>query len=163
MHAAVYAFVVETVRSLPPRQRVLEIGSRNINGSLRGLFPAARWYCGIDLAPGDDVDCVADGATFRTLDAPDTVICCEVLEHAPQAEQIVQNSYEQLVPGGVGIFTMATHGRESHSAGDGGPLAPGEFYRNVGSDELLIWCRGFATVRIQSYPDRGDLFAVVIK
>ena len=163
MHSAVYAFVVETVRSFPKRERVLEIGSRNINGSLRGLFPDVRWYCGIDLAPGDDVDCVADGATFRTLEAPDTVVCCEVLEHAKDAELIVLNSFEQLAPNGIAIFTMATEGRAPHSASDGGDLAPGEFYRNVSTHELLIWCRPFRTVRIRAFPERGDLFAVALK
>lgn len=163
MHADVHIFVTNALRALPPRERVLEIGSRNINGSVRGLLPGARWYCGIDLQPGADVDVVADGATFRTQEPPDTVICCEVLEHAANAEAIVANICEQLAPGGVAILTMATHGRAPHSAVNGGALQDGEFYRNVGYDELLGWCQSFSRVELSHHPERGDLYAVAVK
>jgi hypothetical protein len=163
MHIQAFQFVESVLRGLPRRERVLEIGSRDINGSIRQLFAGARWYCGIDCAPGAGVDCVADGASFRTEEAPDTVVCCEVLEHAEQGEAIVRNAFEQLQSGGVAIFTMATEGRAPHSAVHGGALQPGEYYRNVGRDALLGWCRDFASVEIAHYPERGDLYALARK
>lgn len=164
MHREAFAFVAESVKALPQRQRVLEIGSRNVNGSIRPLFlRVGGWFHGIDVAPGPGVDEVADGASFRTPEAPDTIVCCEVLEHAAQAPAIVRNIFEQLAPGGVAILTMAGTGRQPHSAEDGGPVRQGEYYHNVESGELADWCAGFEHVKIQHDPYRGDLYCLATK
>ncbi|SRR5260221_10989031 len=64
--------------------RVLEIGSLDINGSIRRIFEGAGSYTGLDVGPGPGVDVVCQGQDY---DAPsdgfDTVISCEVMEHNP--------------------------------------------------------------------------------
>jgi len=131
MHEAAKTWVRRFVLAHGPGTRVLEIGSREINGEVRSLFRKAESYTGIDLAPGAGVDLVADGATFVLEAPPDRIVCCEVLEHAPNAAAILANAWRQLAPHGWLVVTCAAPNRAPHSAVDGGPLRPGEFYRNL--------------------------------
>ncbi len=113
---------------------VIEIGSLNVNGSIRDLFPKASWT-GIDRAAGPCVDVVGDAEKFDPSTPVDVVICCEVLEHADNWAALIQKSFAWLVPGGVFIMTCAGLGREPHSCG-GGKLPPGEYYRNLAPPEV---------------------------
>lgn len=149
-------------------ERVLEIGSVNINGTVRGLFPGAD-YTGIDIVAGEGVDVVADGATYTPPDGEffDLIISTEVLEHAENAPLILANAYRLLRPGGVLILTAAGEGRRPHSAVDGGELRPGEFYRNVTRALLAAWLAPFAVSLIQETPPppggEADIYALAIK
>src|SRR5262249_32046337 len=129
MHAATYRYVRCTVRRHGPWRTVLEIGSWDVNGSVRRLFAGAT-YLGVDIVPGPGVDVVADGASFAPEHPPDCVVCTEVLEHTLRAEAIVANAHRMLAPGGVLVLTAAWAGRLPHSAVDGGRLRPREFYSN---------------------------------
>src|SRR5687767_13155009 len=101
MHAEAFAFVQWVASKMGPRHSVLEIGSRNVNGTIRPLFNGSTRYLGIDMLPGFDVDVVANGATYQPSHPVDTVISCEVLEHTPEAPKIVGHALEVLEPGGV--------------------------------------------------------------
>jgi hypothetical protein len=115
---------------------VLDIGGRFINGSPRGLFPFAD-YTVLDVVPGDDVDIVADAATWTPDRAYDVVICAELFEHAEQWHQICATAYKACTPGGYLVVTTAGPGRALHSGVDGGPrLHPGEWYGNVEPEDL---------------------------
>lgn len=163
MHQAAFDFVTATIRAHGARGPVYEIGSRNINGSIRMLFSVAEGYHGIDLEDGPDVDAVADAATYVPPVVPQTVVCCEVLEHADTAEQIVRQAAQVLAPGGRVILTMAGPCRMPHSAVDGGQLRAGEFYRNVTPDMLRDWLRGFEHIALTENADAGDLYATAVK
>lgn len=142
---------------------VVEIGSRFINGGVRGLFPSAA-YLGLDIAPGPGVDLVADGRSWQPLRLVDTVVCAEVLEHCEQPEAIVRNAAEMLEKGGRLILTCATTGRPPHSGVDGGPVRYGEYYRNVTIEELqptLEEC--FTFVSCVEDEVRGDLYLVAVR
>jgi cyclopropane fatty-acyl-phospholipid synthase-like methyltransferase len=144
---------------------VLEIGSRNINGSVRPLFAAAASYTGIDLQDGPDVDVQADGATYDARQALDTIVCTEVLEHTPVASMLIQRAARQLVPGGWLLLTCATDPRVAHSAHDGGQLCDGEYYGNVAPADLRSWLKaaGLATVLEEVHAERGDLYVLARK
>jgi len=133
MHAEAFAFVKQFSNEYPID--VIEIGSRNINGTVRGLFPNARWT-GLDLHPGPDVDVVCDMLDYTPPDSVDLIICCEVLEHAEQWKQMVSRAADWLKPGGRMIITCAGPGRLPHSHIDGCQLRPGEYYGNVSVKEL---------------------------
>jgi hypothetical protein len=163
MHPAAFDFVTATIRAHGARGPVYEIGSRNVNGSIRGLFPDAEGYHGIDLVDGPDVDAVADAATYVPPVVPRTVVCCEVLEHADTAEQIVRQAARVLAPGGRVILTMAGPCRMPHSAVDGGQLRAGEFYRNVSPGVLRAWLSDFADVAVVENTDAGDVYATAVK
>lgn len=167
MHIEAFGWFTSALASLPERRRVLEIGSRNINGSLRDAFPyfpgPAR-YIGIDVAPGPCVDAVASGADYEPPWAPDTVLCAEVLEHVPdaEAEAICQNALRVLEPGGYLLLSAAAEPRAPHSAIHGGKPEPGEFYRNVTARHLRDWLRGFDCLKGSVHP-RGDIYVLARK
>ena len=70
--------VMEYVAKHGPEGKVLEVGSYNVNGSMRNFYPD---YIGVDLREGNGVDMVYkdrlpfDDSTF------DKVIYLEVMEH----------------------------------------------------------------------------------
>jgi hypothetical protein len=141
MHAQAFAFVAEAVKTHGATAPVYEIGSRNINGTVRSLFdrsPGA--YLGIDLYAGPDVDLVENAATYLPPSPVATVVCCEVLEHTAEAEAIIHRACEALQPGGLLIVTCAGPGRKPHSAIDGhATLYEGEHYQNITAEALEAW------------------------
>lgn len=162
MHPEAFAYVATKVRELGPFADVVEFGSRDINGSVRSLFPLAA-YLGIDIEPGPGVDFVANAARYRTAVGHDCVVCLETLEHTAEAQQIIGAAWEVLRSNGALIVTMACDPRAPHSASDGGLVQPGEYYRNVDPDELAAWLADFKDVDIEVHTDRGDLYAVARK
>lgn len=169
MHPPVLKWLRQVLPTLSPRLRVLEIGSKNINGSAREVIdtpeaPVSR-YVGIDPADGPGVDVVADGETYRPDFAPDTVVCCEVFEHTPRWPQILEHVYELLEPGGFVLLTMATDPRLPHSAVHGGPLQEGEYYANVPPVALVDTLRsiGYEMQTVAVNDARGDLYAAAYK
>jgi SAM-dependent methyltransferase len=167
MHPEARAFVAGVAPRVAARW-VVELGALDFNGSVRDLFPSARGYTGVDLVAGPGVDVVADAADWRPLPhapAPDLVVCCEVLEHTPHPEAVVRNAAAMLAPGGRLVVTAAAPHRAPHSAVDGGPLRPGEHYRNVAPDALVGWLTlaGCALEAFEEHPDRGDVYALARK
>jgi len=116
-HPAQLEFV-ETARSLFPEmfkgRKVLEVGSLDVNGSVRGFFEECA-YTGIDIAPGKGVDVVCEGQDF---DAPDdsfdVVISCEVMEHNPHWAATFKNMIRLARPGGLLVMSCASAGRKEH-------------------------------------------------
>lgn len=102
---------------------VLEVGSLDVNGSVRHLVTSRRpWsYLAVDALPGPGVDRVLDAAdlvsTFGT-DSFDVVLCCEMLEHAADWHVCVQEMVEVLRPGGVFVVTTRSPGFAYHHPPD---------------------------------------------
>jgi SAM-dependent methyltransferase len=158
VHVQAYDFVARHATADPVD--VLEIGSCDVNGSVRPLFPAATRYHGLDIVAGPGVDEVADAADWHAPGAFDVVVSTEVLEHAPRWRDVVRNAWEALRPGGVLVLTCATEPRPAHSAIDGWEVRAGEHYANVEPDEVLellahLGCRSWT---LETHGDRGDLY-----
>lgn len=118
---------------------VLELGSLDINGSVKPLFnelTVGGSYFGIDVQEGPGVDLVADASVYTSDIKYDIVVCVEVFEHTSLWRKIVLNAHSLLVPGGMFIATMAGDGRPPHSAIDENPIRPWEYYKNVSFDML---------------------------
>lgn len=164
MHDGAMAYVRGVLSRHPPRRSVVEFGSRDVNGSTRGLFGSQTVYRGVDIAPGPGVDIVCDASEFAPQDYVDTVICCEVLEHTPKCRDMVDNAASILTSGGLFIVTAATVNRDPHSAIDGGPLRDGEWYRNIPAWELYKWLSqaGFMGIEID-LRTHGDIYALGVK
>lgn len=118
--------------------RVLEIGSLDINGTIRGLFTDCD-YTGIDVGPGPGVDIVCEGQSY---DAPaesfDVVISCETMEHNPYWAETFANMVRLASPAGLILMTCATVGRKEHGTTRTTPadspltVAKGwDYYRNL--------------------------------
>lgn len=162
MHQQAYDWIAKQVRCLPLRRRVLEFGSKDVNGGVRSLFTTADRYHGIDVVEGAGVDQVSDAAEFRSDERFDTVVSTEMLEHTNKGRDICSNAYRHLLPGGVFLLTMAGEGRHPHSAVDGGPLQRDEYYQNVTVAELQFWLSDFKLVMIDKDTPK-DLYALAVK
>lgn len=164
MHDAAMSFVVEALTELKFRnggKAICEIGSRDVNGSVRPLFAGCDFYVGVDVRGGRGVDVVADGADYGQPEAFDLVISTETLEHTPNAQAICENALRILKPGGAFIVTAASPLRAPHGV-DGGDVS-GEFFQGIAEEDLVLWLAGFASVTLESNQAAGDVYACAIK
>jgi SAM-dependent methyltransferase len=119
-------------------RKVLEIGSFDVNGSIRQFFEKST-YVGVDLTEGPGVDVVCEG---NKLDHPDqtydVTLSCECFEHNPHWPETFLNMYRMTKSGGVVVFTCATTGRPEHGTTRTSPaVSPGsqsmgwDYYQNL--------------------------------
>ncbi|HSZ56524.1 MAG TPA: methyltransferase domain-containing protein [Tepidisphaeraceae bacterium] len=97
--------------------RVLEVGSCDINGTVRPVFSDASEYIGVDASEGAGVDRVLDAHDILATFGPEsfhTVICCEMLEHDSQPWVSVPQLHAVLKPGGHLLVTTPTFGFPLH-------------------------------------------------
>jgi hypothetical protein len=162
MHDGAFEFVrrFSTDESLT----VIEIGSMDINGSVRPCFPNASWI-GIDVAAGPGVDIVIDAIDYSPECQADLVICTEVLEHTDMWCQIISRAETWIKPGGRIIITCAGTGRLPHSAVDGGPVQAGEHYANITHEQLAAEFQngGFTDIHAECNQEWKDSYAVATK
>ena len=117
---------------------VLEIGSYDVNGSVRQFFEGSH-YCGTDLMEGPGVDVVADGHLLdHQEESYDITLSCECFEHNPHWSSTFLNMHRMTRPGGFVIFTCATRGRLEHGTQRTSPAeSPGSqdigwnYYKNL--------------------------------
>src|SRR5437870_2557619 len=86
MHDTAYAIYQKFLElyGYTAEKRVVELGSRNVNGTLREALPAQASYIGLDLSAGKNVDAVCAGISIPLPDGyADFVIASSVLEHDP--------------------------------------------------------------------------------
>lgn len=152
-------------------KHVLEIGSLDINGSIRALFRECD-YVGIDVAPGTGVDVVCEGQNYDGLDDSfDVVISCEVMEHNPHWVKTLKNMVRLCRPGGLVVMTCATLGRREHGTArtspDASPLTVElgwDYYRNLTAFDFRKEgaTKGVSHVFAYNWESR-DLYLVGIK
>jgi SAM-dependent methyltransferase len=115
--------------------RVLEIGSLDVNGSIRQQFSGGD-YIGIDVGEGPGVDVVSQGQDYDAPDGSfDVVVCCEAMEHNPFWRETFNNILRLCRPGGLIVMTCASTGRPEHGTSrttpGAAPLVPWDYYRNL--------------------------------
>ena len=129
-------FVERTVPQWPATPAVLEVGSRNVNGSVRDILATlVSRYVGCDLEAGDGVDVVADATRLTNVFPPesfDVVISTEMLEHVPDWPSACMELTAVLRPGGLLILSTRSPGFPLHSY-------PGDFWRFTSDDIRLIF------------------------
>ena len=143
--------------------RVLDLGGRDINGSIRDLLPGAKWV-GLDIESGPGVDLVHDATTPwpAGFDRFDIVVCTEVLEHVERWGAVLRTASEALEPGGPeALFvTCASTGRPEHGASGGPRPLPGEWYGNVSPAALRDALAGlFRYSHVEYRANPGDAYA----
>jgi SAM-dependent methyltransferase len=117
MHKQAASFCEDIARRAPKYfkdQRVLEVGSLNINGSVRDLFEGGE-YMGIDLGPGPGVDRVAHVLELEGISAHfDVVVSTEALEHDKSWGASLDRMASLVKPDGLLLITCAAPGRPEH-------------------------------------------------
>lgn len=141
-HPEQLAFFTEIARANPDLiagARVLEIGSYDVNGSVRKIFSGSGDYVGVDLHEGPGVDRVGFGHEVADADATfDMAISGECFEHDPHWQETIANMVRLVRPGGLVAFSCASRGRPEHGTSrTDRTLSPGtqsvglDYYRNL--------------------------------
>jgi SAM-dependent methyltransferase len=95
-----------------PFNRVLELGSLNVNGTARTAFWNAKEYVGIDSRPGPCVDHVIEASWiaehFDGHDKFDCVVATSFFEHDRNFVQTLRNVHFVLNSGGYFVLTVPT-------------------------------------------------------
>lgn len=124
--------------------RIVEIGSLDINGSVRRFFEAPKEYVGVDVGAGRGVDVVCEGQSYDGATGSfDVAISAECFEHNPHWKETFLNMVRMVRDDGLVVMTCATTGRPEHgtSRSDAGssPLTVGkgwEYYLNLTEDDF---------------------------
>lgn len=116
MHHSVMEWVAEKTRQHDfAGQTVLEVGSMNVNGSVRELFPLVASYTGVDFMPGAGVDVVMNAHALAFPDASfDLVLSTEMLEHDDEFWLSIREMGRVLKPRGLLLLTARGNGFMPH-------------------------------------------------
>lgn len=105
MHDTVKQFVSDMLEVINLKDPwILEIGSRDVNGTIRELFPDTERYAGIDILPGKGVDYVCTVDSWA-IDSCDLVLCIEMLEHDKFPWITLRGVFDVLKENGYLILT----------------------------------------------------------
>ena len=91
---------------------ILEIGSMDVNGSMRDFRPASGHYVGVDLSPGKGVDVVTDSAArlpFKS-GAFRLVVSSSAFEHDAMFWMTFLEMCRMLQPGGYIYINAPSRG-----------------------------------------------------
>jgi len=102
-----------------PPGKVLDIGSMDINGTVRPQFEKRGWkYTGIDSEEGKNVDMICDVSKipemYLRFGAFDCVTCLEVVEHLNDPVTAIRDAKTVLRPGGLLVISAAANGFPLH-------------------------------------------------
>jgi SAM-dependent methyltransferase len=176
-HPEQLGFFAEVVRandSIVANGKVIEIGSYDVNGSVRKIFQGAEEYVGVDLRTGPGVDLVAYGHEVdRPDDYFDFALSGECFEHDPHWSQTFQNMCRMTRAGGLVAFTCASRGRPEHGTRrtdleeSPGTQSRGlDYYRNLQADDFkreLPLASLFSSYRFWYLPTSFDLYFAGIR
>lgn len=145
MHTEVKDFIREVKDRYPEMfkdKKVLECGSRDINGSPREFFADCD-YTGIDLMAGKGVDKVISiNDHMNTIfDGYDVIICTEVMEHNKDWENNWMDMGWTLLEQGLIIMTCAGPARAPHGIKNHNPTdspATNDYYGNRKVEDFFI-------------------------
>lgn len=161
MHEQARHFTVFVNRILPSyflEQKVLDVGSGDINGNNRFLF-AGGAYDGNDVVNAPNVTIVA-----RTKDLPfadgsfDTIVSTECFEHDPEYPYSWRKIYDLLRPDGLFFFSCASTGRGEHGTRR---TSPQNSYGTMGKlDDMSDYYKNLTVHDLNAVLNLRELFTV---
>jgi SAM-dependent methyltransferase len=151
---------------------VVEIGSLNINGTVRSFFNDCV-YVGVDVGIGRGVDVVSLGHKYKMPNSFDVAISCECFEHDPHWKETFENMIELCKPDGLIIFSCATTGRKEHGTNKSEPQSSPltvnlgwDYYKNLTEQnfkEILNFNDIFSSFEFSENNKSHDLYFYGIK
>ena len=171
-HSAQFRFFAKVKQQFPEyfiNTSVVEMGSLNINGTVRILFENPKNYVGIDLGKGSGVDVVCRGEEYDAPDESfDVAISAECFEHNPQWAQTFENMYRLTKKGSLITFTCASTGRREHGTSRNSKAdSPftSDYYRNLTAEDFkpIVERLGFKEHYFEYNPQICDLYFWGIK
>lgn len=136
-----------------PFDRVLDVGSFDINGSVKEVIPARKEFVGIDMRQGPGVDIVLNGHDINkrwTEPYFDLVTCCETFEHDNKFWITLQNMRDVLKPGGWLLISVPGINFMRHDY-------PNDYYRFTDSVFKEVFFEGYNNLSIEYYEDQADM------
>ena len=135
----------------------MEVGSRNVNGSLRPIIERSSPadYIGVDIENGPGVDMICDADKLVDVFGSnkfDLVVSMEMLEHVKDWQKVISNIKKACNPGGVILITTRSYGFHYHAY-------PYDFWRYEMNDMKEI----FNDCEILALESDGSLPGVFIK
>jgi len=137
---------------------VVEIGSQDVNGSLRPVCPADFKYVGVDFVPGKGVDVVLADPYKLPFDdeSQDIVLSSSCFEHAEFFWLSFLDVMRVLRPGGLFYLNVPSNGAFHRF-----PVDCWRFYPDSG-EALVKWAKrnGINACLLESYTSlqRGDIW-----
>ena len=176
-HPEQLAFIELVVNSLSGSNRskkVLEIGSYDVNGTIRDVIGLCEEYVGVDLVEGPGVSVVEYGHKVDFNDSYfDLSLSSECFEHDPHWQLTFLNMIRLTRPSGVVVFTCASNGRPEHGTIRSNPfLSPGtqsvslDYYLNLNAldfEAAFNLQNYFSHYRFYENPITWDLYFVGVR
>ena len=170
MHPEIDQFIVSVKQKCPDyfeNKKVLEVGSQNINGSVKRHFNKCD-YLGLDLGEAPGVDFVCDIIDYNAPNMYDVVISCEMLEHCKTWEQALKQMYQNTKKGGLFLLTCAGNKRQEHGTNNHTPQDSKftlDWYRNISPEdfESVLPKIAFSDYNLGLYRGDCDLYFYGIK
>lgn len=160
MHESVMSWVDAQVSALNLKsENTLEVGSFDVNGSVRQFFVGG--YCGIDHADGPGVDLVMDACDLAwAIPTFGVVVSTEMLEHCERPWKAVAEMFRVLRSNGILLLTC----RGFNQRGAFQFHNPPDNYR-FSSDALIAICAdaGFDDVIVSEDPQVPGWFVLARK
>jgi len=115
MHGSSFSLMGQLISKYDCKGKVLDVGSLDINGTYRGLFPKPKFeYVGFDVVPGVNVDVVATNSySWGFYEDFDICISGQTLEHVEFFWLTMQEMAKSLKLGGL-LFLIAPGAGEYH-------------------------------------------------
>lgn len=134
----------------------LDVGGRDNNGSVRGLFTGVTSWDVVDMEPGGDVTIRQDARNQIHPSHEVTLgLCTEVLEHVQGWPALAWQLSRCVMHGGLIVVTTAGPTRERHHSGgwDDG------WYRNINPGVLtgVMHASGCVTLELDVTPNEQDV------
>lgn len=143
------------VMSVNPAPNIVEIGSQDVNGSLRSIWPADAKYTGIDFVEGKGVDLILTDPYSLPIESEsaDIVLSSSVFEHSEMFWVLYLEIMRVLKPHGVFYLNVPSNG-DFHRW----PVDCWRFYPDSGRG-LVAWAKrnGGNPALLESYTSAMDV------
>lgn len=147
------------ILNVNPNYEIIEIGSQNVNGSLRDIFPPGLSYTGVDFVEGNGVDVMLNDPYALPFpdNSADVILSSSVFEHSEMFWVLFMEIIRVLKPNGLFYLNVPSNG-DVHKW----PVDCWRLYPDAGK-ALVTWAKrnGVNAALLESYTSRqskGDIW-----